>query len=127
MPDLRNILVIIEPDEEAQLALSKALRLARHSGAALELVICDGDSGLLHAGQTAEELSAARAAHIDRHQQLLEKMADVIRQQGFTVKGEALWADKPHEAIVNKVLVSQPDLLVHSTHPRDKLSRLLLS
>lgn len=124
---LRKILVVIEPDHDTQLALNKAIRLARCSDATLELLICDDDSALTAAGSKPAEVASLRARHIERQCQLLEDMANVIRHQGFEVKVDALWGSPPYRTVVEKVLASQPDLLVHSTHPRDKLSRLLLS
>lgn len=124
---LRKILVVIEPDHDTQLALNKAIRLARCSGATLELLICDDDSAFTAAGNKAADIADLRARHTERQCQLLEDMADVIRRQGFEVKVDALWGSPPYRTVVEKVLASQPDLLVHSTHPRDKLSRLLLS
>lgn len=127
MQALQKILVVIEPDHDTQLALNKAIRLARCSGATLELLICDDDSALATAGNKPAEVADLRARHIERQCQLLEDMAEVIRHQGFEVKVDALWGSPPYRTVVEKVLATQPDLLVHSTHPRDKLSRLLLS
>lgn len=124
---LKNILVVIEPDHDTQLALNKAIRLARCSGAALQLVICDDDSALAAAGSEPGDGSQQRIRHMDRQRQLLDNMAEVIRHQGFSVTVDVLWGKPPYRTIVEKVLASQPDLLIHSTHSQDRLSRLLLS
>lgn len=125
---VNRILVIIEPGQDAQLALDKAIRLARQTGAELELLICD-HSSYLEDGFFFDPHQAAvlRQEHIQRNQQLLEDMAVVIRQQGFKVSVDALWGNPPYRQIIHKVLQSKPDLLVQSTRHHEKISRLLLS
>lgn len=125
---VNKILVIVEPGQDTQLALDKAIRLARQTGAALELLICD-HSSYLEDGYYFDPPQAAilRQEHIQRHRQLLEDMATVIRQQGFTVSVDALWGNPPYRQIIHKVLQSKPDLLVQSSRHHEKISRLLLS
>lgn len=128
MLSVNRILVIIEPEQDSQLALDKAIRLARQAGAGLELLICD-HSSYLEDGFYFDPHQAAilRQEHIQRNLQLLEDMATVIRQQGFQVSVDALWGNPPYRQIINKVLQSKPDLLVQSTRNHEKISRLLLS
>lgn len=125
---LGKILVVIEPEQDDQLALDKAIRLARVSGASLELVICDHntylDDGFYFDPPQAQLL---RKEHVERNRQLLEDMAVVIRQQGFTVAVDALWGNPSYQKLIEKVLASQPDLLIQSTRHHEKIARLLLS
>lgn len=128
MLSVNKILVIIEPGQDSQLALDKAIRLARQVHAELELLICD-HSSYLEDGFYFDPPQAAilRQEHIQRNRQLLEDMAVVIRQQGFKVSVDALWGNPPYRQIIHKVLQSKPDLLVQSTRNHEKISRLLLS
>jgi universal stress protein E len=128
MLSVKKILVIIEPGQDSQLALDKSLRLARATSAALDLLICD-HSSYLEDGFYFDPPQAAilRQEHLTRNHQLLEDMATVIRQQGFTVTVDALWGNPPYRQIIHKVLASKPDLLVQSTRHHEKISRLLLS
>jgi universal stress protein E len=128
MLSVKKILVIIEPGQDSQLALDKSLRLARATGAALDLLICD-HSSYLEDGFYFDPPQAAilRQEHLTRNRQLLEDMATVIRQQGFAVTVDALWGNPPYRQIIHKVLSSKPDLLVQSTRHHEKISRLLLS
>jgi universal stress protein E len=128
MLELNKILIVIEPEQDAQLALDKGIRLARVSGAALELLICD-HSSYLEDGFYFDPPQAAilRKEHVDRNLQLLEDMAIVIRQQGFAVEVDALWGNPAYRKIVQKVLESKPDLVVQGSRHHEKISRLLLS
>lgn len=125
---LNRILVVIEPEQDDQLALDKAIRLARVSGGSLELVICDHNA-YLEDGFYFDPPQARllRQEHVERNRQLLEDMAVVIRQQGFTVEVEALWGNPGYQKLIDKVLTSKPDLLIQSTRHHDKIARLLLS
>lgn len=128
MLSISRILVVVEPDQDSQLALDKALRLARHTGAELELLICT-HSGYLEDGFYFEPPQAAvmRQQQIQNHRQLLEDMALVMRQQGFRVSTDVVWGNPSYRQIIHKVLQSKPDLLIHSTRHHEKISRLLLS
>ncbi|KKO12529.1 universal stress protein [Pseudohongiella sp.] len=125
---LSKILVVIEPEQDDQLALDKAIRLARVSGASLELVICDHnaylDDGFYFDPPQARLL---RQEHVERNRLLLEDMAKVIRQQGFAVTVDALWGNPSYQKLIEKVLSSKPDLLIQSTRHHEKIARLLLS
>ncbi len=128
MQAIRKLLVIIDPEQDTQLALDKALKIARYTGAAMELLICDHNTyledGYYFDPPKAQEL---REEHLASNTRLLEDMAAVIRAQGFTVDVDALWGNPPWERIVAKVLQANADLLVQSTRHHEKISRLLLS
>jgi universal stress protein E len=128
MLSLKKILVIIEPEQDTQQALDKAIRLARISGASLELLICD-HSSYLEDGRYFDPPQAAilRQEHVGRNRQLLEDMATVIRQQGFSVEVDALWGNPAYRKVVQKVIESKPDLVVQGSRHHEKISRLLLS
>jgi universal stress protein E len=125
---LKKLMVVIDPEQDAQLALEKALKLARISGAALELVICDHNT-YLEDGYYFDppEAFRLRQEHIARHRQLLEEMADVIRAQGFSAEVDALWGRPVHEKLIEKAVSSGADLLIQGTRHHEKISRLLLS
>ncbi|MEX1197670.1 MAG: universal stress protein [Pseudohongiellaceae bacterium] len=128
MQTLRKLLVMIEPEADVQLALGKALKLARPAGADLELMICDHnsylDDGFYFDPPRAAEL---RREHVEKNLALLEEMAAVIREQGLSVQVDARWGNPPYEQIIDKVLDSKPDLVVQSTRHHEKIARLLLS
>jgi universal stress protein E len=125
---LNKLLVVIDPEQDSQLALDKALKLARSTGAALELLTCDHNSyledGYYFDPPQAQQL---RAEHLEKNRQMLEEMAIVIAAQGFTVTVDALWGNPPWEKIVSKVSESKPDMLILSTRHHEILARLLLS
>ena len=128
MQTLKKLLVMIEPEADEQLALDKALKLARPAGAALELMICDHNSyledGFYFDPPRAAEL---REEHVRKNLDLLEELASVLRGEGVQVSVDARWGNPPYEQIIEKVLETEPDLLVQSTRHHERIARLLLS
>lgn len=127
MATLNRLLVIIEPGQDEQPALDKALLIAQQGDAELELVICDHspylDDGRFFDPPRAAEL---RSEHIEGHRRRLEEIAGVVREQGFHVRVDALWGHPPYETIIDKVLESEPDLLLQTTQPHERIARLFL-
>ncbi len=128
MQTLNRLLVMIEPEADSQVALNKALKLARPAGAAVELMICDHNSyledGFYFDPPRAAEL---RREHVQKNLELLEELAAVLREEGIRVTVDARWGNPPYEQIIEKVLESEPDLLVQSTRHHERIARLLLS
>lgn len=126
--EIKKLLVLIDPDQDSQPALGKALRLARMKGAALELLTCD-HSSYLEDGRYFDPLQARtlRAEHLERNREMLEEMAAPIRAQGFEVSIDALWSNPPWEKVIARVKESRADMLVHSARRHGLVSRLFLS
>ncbi|MDT8427553.1 MAG: universal stress protein [Pseudomonadales bacterium] len=128
MMELNKLLVLIDPEQDSQPALSKALRLARIKNSALELLICDHNS-YLDDGRYFDPPQARklRAEHLERNRELLTEMAAPIKAQGFAVSTDVLWGNPPWEKVIARVIESRPDMLIHSVRRHNLLSRLLLS
>ena len=104
MQRLDRILAVIDPTVEVQVGAAKAARLARLSGAALELFACDFDPALTgqpffdtdQLRRLREEFIAERAAH-------LEDLADELRAGGLDVTTHVHWDNPLHEGILRRV------------------------
>ena len=128
MQRLDRILAVIDPTADVQVGAAKAARLARLSGAALELFACDFDPALT--GQPffdtddlrrlREEFIAERAAH-------LEDLADELRAGGLDVTTHVHWDNPLHEGILRRVAEFEPDLMVKDTHYHSFLRRALFT
>ncbi len=128
MQRLDRILAVIDPTVDVQVGAAKAARLARLSGAALELFACDFDPALT--GQPffdtdalrrlREDFIAERAAH-------LEDLADELRASGLEVTTHVHWDNPLYEGILRRVVEFEPDLLVKDTHYHSMLRRALFT
>jgi universal stress protein E len=114
---IRQLLVIIDPYTTAQPCVNKAARLARSSGAEIELFICDNSPEARANRYVASELyEAALADRRARHDAQLELLAGPLRQQGLKVTTDVVFDDPLHQGIVEKVRALGPDIVIKDTH-----------
>jgi universal stress protein E len=111
-----------------QVGAAKAARLARLTGAALELFACDFDPALTGQPffdtdtlrQLREEFIAERAAY-------LEDLADELRAGGLDVSTHVHWDNPLYEGILRRVAEFEPDLVIKDTHYHSFLRRAIFS
>lgn len=128
MFESKHILVIVDPTVQTQPAVERAAWLAKCADVPLELFICDYDQYL--AGKRsfdAKSLEKARESLIENHEQRLRKLAEALGAENLTVMVDAVWDRPLHEAIVRKVLRSNPGLVVKDTHYHSTIERSLFS
>lgn len=128
MQRLDRILAVIDPTVEVQVGAAKAARLARLSGAALELFACDFDPALT--GQPffdTDELRRLREEFISERAGYLEDLADELRAGGLDVTTHVHWDNPLYEGILRRVAEFEPDLMVKDTHYHSLLRRALFT
>lgn len=128
MKRLDRILAVLDPTAEVQPALAKAATLARRSGAALELFICDFDPSL--SGQPffdTDRLRALREEFVSERLEYLEETAEDLRSEGLAVETHVHWDNPTYRGIVRRVEESSPDLVVKDTHYHTALRRTLFT
>ncbi len=125
---LKQLLVIIDPTQTPQPALARAAWIARRSGAALELLICEFnsalDNGLLF---EAPALDKARDSLLRQRREWLEQLAAPLRQEGLTVTCEVRWGKPLHRMVIARAEELKPDLVLKTAHSHGLIRRLLLS
>ena len=128
MQRLDRILAVVDPTVEVQVGAAKAARLARLTGAALELFICDFDPALT--GQPFFDTDALRRLREDfiaERAAYLEDLADDLRAGGLDVTTHVHWDNPLYEGILRRVAEFKPDLLVKDTHYHSLLRRALFT
>jgi universal stress protein E len=128
MQRLDRILAVIDPTVDVQVGAAKAARLARLSGASLELFVCDFDPALT--GQPffdTDELRRLREEFIAERAGDLEDLADELRAGGLDVTTHVHWDNPLHEGILRRVAEFEPDLMVKDTHYHSMLRRALFT
>lgn len=128
MLELNRILVIIEPGEDTQPALDRAIQLAKYADSGIELMLADYNT-YLEDGYYFDPVQAQklRYEHGDRQLKQLEKLAQPLREGGLEVTVTTAWGNPPHAEIVNRIRDTKPSLVVKSTRHHHKIARLLLS
>ena len=128
MQRLDRILAVIDPTVDVQVGAAKAARLARLSGAALELFACDFDPALT--GQPffdTDALRRLREEFIAERAEYLENLAEELRAGGLDVTTHVHWDNPLHEGILRRVAEFEPDLVVKDTHYHSFLRRALFT
>lgn len=128
MLQLDKVMVVIEPDADAQPALDKAKQVAKLADCELELLLAEYNS-YLEDGYYFDPVQAQklRYEHGDRRMEELEALAGPLREQGLEVSCTTAWGNPPHLEIVSRIKESKPGLVIRSTRHHSKVSRLLLS
>jgi universal stress protein E len=112
---IADILVIVDPLNRDQPAISKAANLARWLGASIEMLICDTRA----TRETRLEGSLpplSNALLTDNLNSLLEELAEPLRDDGLDVTTLVISGDPLHEAVVSWMRNSPADLVVKDTH-----------
>ncbi len=126
--NLRQLLVIINPAQTSQPALKRATSLARVTGAAIELLLCEYNSALEHSFLfDAETLANARNGLLAKLHEDLEKMAQPLREQGLQVTVQVRWGKRNEDVIVQRVNELQPDIVFTSAHHHSPLKRWIFT
>lgn len=128
MRRLDRVLAVVDPTVETQAGVAKAARLARASGAVLELLVCDYDPAL--DGWPVAQTAAVRALReelLDERGEMLEILADELRAGGLTVETHVRWGNPLYRTILRRVEESEPDLVVKDTHYHSLVRRTLFT
>jgi len=126
----KTILVILDPTNHGeQPVLERAAALAQSASAALELFICDFDAEI-DAGQVSTvwiEQPDAKENLLGIYRGRLEAHAAPLRERGLNVSVDVAWDHPLGEALVRKIVASNPTLVAKDTHHHGVLNRTLLS
>lgn len=128
MLDLKNVLVVVDPDQQDQTALTKVLSLAKHTDFNLTLLSCEYTQYLVEGYYfDAIDLPTLRQELLDNRKQTLERLAQPLRDAGLSVDTLCVWGHPAYEFVVREALKQKADLVVQHTRQHSALSRLLLS
>jgi universal stress protein E len=124
----KSILVGIEsPSERRQMALGRAAKLARASGA--RLILFHSAFSPYAAGRYLYRSIVEQGIRktVAEKRAALEKLAAPLRRKGLKVTTTAVWDYPAFEAIVRQVLRAKPDLVVAESRRRTFGARLFLT
>ena len=125
---IKSIVVAIgDPYARKQLALAKAVAIARQCRGRLTLVHAFSLPYPLPDPMTVESSEQLIDSIRTAQQQQLQKLVRPLIQSGLDVKCEVVWDFPVHDAIVRFVSKHKPDLLVVASHRHGILSRWLLA
>ncbi|MBS7661782.1 universal stress protein [Pseudomonas lalucatii] len=125
---LRQLLVIIDPQQTRQPALERAAWLAHKCQAQLYLLLVEY-SAALDASRFFDSAlqTRARAALLEQRGTWLEELVAPLRAEGLELHLDVRWGKPPHALIEEKVAEMSPDLVLKSMVHDNLLQRLLHS
>jgi universal stress protein E len=123
---LTSILAVVDPADETRHVVAKAMVLARHFRASLELFLCDSENAfsLRHAYDPAGIVEAQQTCLASGKRYL-----DAIRRslaEDVSITTHVACASPLYEAIVHRVQESRPDLVIKSAAGHHPLQRFTL-
>lgn len=101
-----RILVVVNPSQENDLALTRARQIATITGASLHLLACD---------------------RRNQHADYLEKTTAELSEQGFKVTSQQSWRDSYHETIIQAQRAENCAMVIKQHFPENPLKRALLT
>jgi universal stress protein E len=128
MLKLNKVLVVVDPDQELQPALDKAISLAHQADFEILLIACDYTEYLVEGYYfDAVDLVRLREEYLSERKQTLEALAEPLRRQGLVVSTQSVWGHPSYKAIVVEAMKAGVDMVVRHTRQHSALSRLFLT
>jgi universal stress protein E len=125
---LSSILVVVERSDYVHRALAKAVVLARHFGARLELFLCDAEHAhelrRLYDPRGVEEAKAACLADARRY---LESMRHGVAARDIDIALDVACESPMYEGVLRKIARSSPDLVIKTIDARETSEHSRLS
>ena len=128
MNALNKILVVINPSDEAQHAMSRAVVLAKATGAKITAFLPIYDfSYEMTTMLSISERDAMRKAVVEDRKLWIQDIVDTQFASEADITVKVLWHNRPFEAVIQTVLENQYDLVVKGTHQHGTLKSIIFT
>jgi universal stress protein E len=128
MEKYQNILVIIDPTTNDQIALKRAIELAKHTKSELTAFLSIFDfSYEMTTILSSHEREIMRDSVIADRKAWVEEIVAEHNPDNIDIKIRVLWHNRPFEAIIKQVIEYKFDLVIKSTHQHDKLKAVIFT
>lgn len=126
MDKLTSILAVIDPADESRHVVVKAMVLARHFGARLELFLCESESAFaLRHAYDRRGVAEAKQTCLANGQRYLDAVRRSLAED-VSVTTHVACESPLYEAVVNRVREARPDIVIKSASGHHPLERLTL-
>jgi universal stress protein E len=128
MATYQDILVVLDPTQESQKALDRAIELSTHNACRLTAFLSIYDfSYEMTTMLSGEERESMRQAVITDRELWIEQLLAPARHKGITANIQVVWHNRPFEAIIQAVQQHPYDLVIKATHQHDVLKSLIFT
>lgn len=117
---INNILVVLDPQEEDQPALTRAAYLAKATGAKLHLFMCAYDAAVgIATFLTGGQRKTFVQTLVDGNEVMIQRLADALVKDGIDVSVEVVWERHLVEAVIAQCETQSFDLVMkHAKNQR---------
>jgi universal stress protein E len=124
-----KILAVIDPGNEEQKSISRAIEIAQKSDAIVTAFLTIYDfSYEMTTMLSTEERESMRAATVnDRTKWLSELVASIPSAESVTIDVKVVWHNRPYESIIYEVIDNKYDLIVKGTHQHSALKSIIFT
>ncbi|RUO31767.1 universal stress protein UspE [Aliidiomarina sedimenti] len=123
-----RILVVLDPNQDQQKALARAVKLARLEHSALTLFVSIYDfSYEMTTMLSGEERENMRKALIEEQREWAADLLKAFDVRDLTVNIEVVWHHRPFEAIIKATFDGGHDLIIKGTRRHDKLQSVIFT
>ncbi|MFQ3198887.1 MAG: universal stress protein E [Paraglaciecola sp.] len=125
----QKILAVIEPEDEQQKSILRAIEIANITGASITafLTIYDFSYEMTTMLSTDERENMRQAVVDDRTQWLADVIEEYIKEANIAIDIKVVWHNRPYESIICEVIRQGYDLVVKGTQQNDTLKAVIFT
>lgn len=125
MLDINHILVVLDPEHTEQIALAKAMWLAKQVEADISLLTSVYEPyAANHSALDAETQLRLKAARIDSSKAWLANFVEDIQDQEIAVQTNVIWCPRLDEAVMMSLAEADYDLVIKGTDHHSLIDKL---
>ncbi|MGG6135156.1 universal stress protein UspE [Pantoea allii] len=128
MSQYQNILVAIDPQQDDQPALRRAVYLNQLIGGKIKAFLPIYDfSYEMTTLLSPDERTSMRQGVISQRSEWIREQAKAYLDAGVDIDIKVIWHNRPYEAIIQEVLAHQHDLVLKMAHQHDRLEAVIFT
>ncbi|BES84971.1 universal stress protein E [Pectobacterium araliae] len=128
MAKYQNLLVAIDPNQDDQPALRRAVYLVQRLGGHIKAFLPIYDfSYEMTTLLSPDERVEMRQGVIQQRTEWIEEQCKHYLEAGVSIEIKVVWHNKPFEAIIREVISGQHDLLLKMAHQHDRLEAVIFT
>jgi hypothetical protein len=128
MAKYQSMLVVIDPNQDDQPALRRAVYLHQRIGGRIKAFLPIYDfSYEMTTLLSPDERTAMRQGVIAQRTAWIREQAKFYIESGVPIDVKVVWHNRPFEAIIQEVISEKHDLLLKMAHQHDKLEAVIFT
>lgn len=128
MEKYQNLLVVIDPNQDDQPALRRAVYIVQRNGGRIKAFLPVYDLSYdMTTLLSPDERNAMRKGVINQKTAWIKQQARYYLEAGIQIDIKVIWHNRPYEAIIEEVITDKHDLLIKMAHQHDKLGSLIFT